>query len=84
MAPFLLNLFIMVEYEHYGNSLNTHPDYFLMKQIYEEDLLIQELETTEHFANFVLPVWENENNLIGKQEVTENEKNILRRTMGFM
>jgi hypothetical protein len=35
----------MTEYEHYGESLNTHPDYFLMKRAYEEKLLIEELET---------------------------------------
>ncbi len=49
----------MTEYEHYGESLNTHPDYFLMKRAYEEKLLIEELETREHFAKFVTPVSEN-------------------------
>lgn len=72
----------MIEYEHYGDSLNTHPDYFLMKRAYEEKLLIEELETTEHFANFVSPVSENNRNLFNKQEVEENEENILRRTLG--
>jgi hypothetical protein len=74
----------MIEYEHYGDSLNTHPDYFLMKRNYEEKLLIEELETTEHFANFVTPVSENNRNLTDKQEVKENEENILRRTVGSL
>jgi hypothetical protein len=77
----------MIEYEHYGDSLNTHPDYFLMKKAYEEDeekLLIEELETTEHFANFVIPVSENRHNITVEQEVKENEENILRCAMGSM
>lgn len=80
----------MTEYEHYGESLNTHPDYFLMKRAYEEKLLIEELETTEHFAKFVTPVAENTQNITveqqGKQElneeINENETNVLRCAMG--
>lgn len=80
----------MTEYEHYSESLNTHPDYFLMKRAYEEKLLIEELETTEHFAKFVTPVAENTQNITveqqGKQElneeINENETNVLRCAMG--
>ena len=74
----------MTEYEHYEESLNTHPDYFLMKKAYEEKLLIEELETNEHFVNFVIPVLENTENFIGKQQVRENEENILRSAVGPM
>jgi hypothetical protein len=74
----------MTEYEHYGESLNTHQDYFLMKKAYKEKLLIEELETNEHFVNFVIPVLENTENFIGKQQVRENEENILRSAVGPM
>lgn len=74
----------MTEYEYYGESLNTHTNYFLMKRAYEEKLLIEELETNEHFVNFVIPVRENTENFIEKQQVTENEKNVLRCTMGSL
>ena len=46
----------MPEYEHYGESLNTHTNYFLMNRAYEEKLLIEELESNDHFVNFVIPV----------------------------
>lgn len=80
----------MPEYEHYGESLNTHPDYFLMKKAYEEKLLIEELETIEHFAKFVTPVLENSQNITQEQqgiqelneEINENEENVLRCAMG--
>lgn len=55
-----------------------------MKRAYEEKLLIEELETNEHFVNFVIPVRENTENFIEKQQVTENEKNVLRCTMGSL
>tara|TARA_R110000868_G_scaffold43581_2_gene146277 strand:- start:665 stop:889 length:225 start_codon:yes stop_codon:yes gene_type:complete len=74
----------MTEFEHYGESLTTHPDYLLMKQMHEENLWYEQLETTKKCSKFVTLVSENEENLIGRQEVKENEKNILRGTLGFV
>lgn len=72
----------MADYEHYGESLNTHPDYLLMKKMYEEELWYEELETRKELTKFVPLVSENTKNLIGSQEVKENEENILRSTVG--
>jgi hypothetical protein len=74
----------MIEYEHYGDLLNTHPDYFLMKRAYEKNLLIKELQTQNHFPNFVNPRSENTSILLQKQKLKENEKNILRCSVGSM
>jgi len=74
----------MPEYEHYGESLNTHTNYFLMNRAYEEKLLIEELESNDHFVNFVIPVLENPHNCTGEQQVKENEKNVLRCTVGSL
>jgi hypothetical protein len=74
----------MTEFEHYGESLTTHPDYLLMKQMHEENLWYEQLETTKESSKFVTLVSENEENLIGRQEVKENEENILRGTLGFV
>ena len=72
----------MTEFEHYGESLSTHPDYLLMQRQYHEELLMSELQITEELSKFVTPVSENEVNLIDIQQVKENEENVLRSTLG--
>jgi hypothetical protein len=74
----------MTEFEEYGESLTTHPDYLLMKRIHEENLWYEQLETTQKSSKFVTLVSENEDNVIGRQEVKENEENVLRNTLGLM
>ncbi len=74
-----------MEFECYGESLSTHPDYLQMKKTYEEDLLLislnEELEISQQTAKFVSPVSENPLNVeITETKLTKkliNEKNIL-------
>jgi hypothetical protein len=80
------------EFECFGESLSTHPNYLQMKRNYEENLLLislqDELEMSEETIKFVSPVSENLLNI----EITENkptkkptnEKNILRNSMDSM
>lgn len=72
----------IAEFEHYGESLTTHPDYLLMKRLHEEQLWYEQLESKKELSKFVPPVLENTENVIGRQEVKENEENILRSTVG--
>ena len=74
-----------IEFECYGESMSTHPDYLQMKKTYEEDLLLislnQELEISQKTIKFVSPVSENLLNVvIAENKLTKkltNEKNIL-------
>lgn len=72
----------MTEFEAYGESLSTHPDYLMMQRHYQEELLMYELQMREELSKFVTPVSENEVNLIDTQQVKENEENVLRSTLG--
>lgn len=72
----------MTEFEEYGESLSTHPDYLMMQHHYHEELLMYELQMTEELSKFVTPVSENEVNLFDIQQVKENEENVLRSTLG--
>jgi hypothetical protein len=72
----------MTEFEAFGESLNTHPDYLMMHRHYREELLMYELQMTEELSKFVTPVSENEVNVIDIQQVKENEENVLRSTLG--
>lgn len=36
-----------LEFEHYGESLESHPDFLLLKKRYEEELMYEELMLTE-------------------------------------
>lgn len=72
----------MTEFEAFGESLSTHPDYLMMQRHYQEELLMYELQMTEELSKFVTPVSENEVNLIDIQGVKENEENVLRSTLG--
>lgn len=81
-----------IEFECYGESMSTHPDYLQMKRNYEEDLLLislnEELEMSQETAKFVSPVFENPLNVeIVENKPTKkptNEKNILRDSMGSL
>lgn len=69
-------------FNHFGESLDTTPDFLLMKRMYEEDLLQWEeknnceklLEISEHIPNFDTPLKEN----LPLNQPTYNEENILR------
>lgn len=74
------------EFEHYGESLSTHPDYLQMKALYEEELLYnslkEELENEEKSIKFVSPIFENPLNKeivenLPKLKNQPNEKNLL-------
>lgn len=80
-SPFYL---IMTEFEAFGESLSTHPDYLMMQRHYQEELLMYELQMMEELPKFVTPVSENRGNVIDRQEVKENEKNVLRGTVGSL
>lgn len=79
-----------MDFDCFGNSLSTHPDYLQIKRNYEENLLLitlnNDLEMSQESTNFVSPVFENPLNV----EIVENkptkkptdEKNILRDSMG--
>lgn len=79
-----------MDFDCFGDSLSTHPDYLQMKRNYEENLLLitlnNDLEMSQESTNFVSPVFENPLNV----EIVENkptkkptdEKNILRDSMG--
>ena len=73
----------ILEIEHFGESLTTHPDYLMMKRMYEEQEFYEKelLENTQECIKFVPPVLENTDNFIGRQEVKENEENVLRNPM---
>lgn len=73
------------EFECFGESLSTHPDYLQMKRNYEENLLLislqEDLEMSPESVNFVSPVFENPLNIeIVENKPTKkptNEKNVL-------
>lgn len=79
-----------MDFDCFGDSLSTHPDYLQIKRNYEENLLLitlnNDLEMSQESTNFVSPVFENPLNV----EIVENkptkkptdEKNILRDSMG--
>jgi hypothetical protein len=56
----------MIEYEHYGESLDSTPDFLFMKKHYEEsvDFSVDMLEEQTEFSIFVDPsnILENLNN----------------------
>jgi len=70
-----------MEIEHYGDSLESHPDYLFMKKMWMEDL-----EKVEESIIFVDPPKFKKDQLFKGINVilttTENEKNILRSPMG--
>ncbi len=80
------------EFECYGESMSTHPDYLQMKRDYEENLLLitlsNDLEMSQETTKFVSPVFENPLNVeIVENKPTKkptNEKNILRNSMGSL
>ena len=75
----------MEEYECYGESLSTHPDYLLMKRDYEEKKLLISLQKEENNNKFVSPVSENPfSRDIRENKKPADEKNILRNTMGSL
>lgn len=70
-----------MEIEHYGDSLDTHPDYLFMKKMWMEDL-----EKVDESLIFVDPPKFNKETLFKGINVilttAENEENILRSPMG--
>lgn len=70
-----------MDIEHYGDSLDTHPDYLFMKKMWMEDL-----EKVDESLIFVDPPKFNKETLFQGINVTlttaENEENILRSPMG--
>lgn len=76
-----------LSFNHYGESLDTSPDFFLAKRAYEESLVDwneddkkcgqheeNRLEITEHIPNFDTPLKEN----VPFKQQNRNEENILR------
>ena len=41
-----------LDFDCYGESLESTPDFFSMKGNYEENLFIQELNSSENFSKF--------------------------------
>ena len=70
-----------MDIEHYGNSLETTPDYLFMKKMWIEDL-----EKVDESLIFVDPPKFNKETLFKGINVTlttiDNEENILRSPMG--
>jgi hypothetical protein len=70
-----------MEIEHYGDSLESHPDYLFMKKMWMEDL-----EKVDESLIFVDPPKFNKKELFKGINVTltttDNEENILRGPMG--
>ena len=70
-----------MDIEHYGDSLETTPDYLFMKKMWMEDL-----EKVEESLIFVDPPKFNKETLFKGINVTlttiDNEENILRSPMG--
>ena len=70
-----------MDIEHYGDSLETTPDYLFMKKMWMEDL-----EKVEESLIFVDPSKFNKETLFKGINVTlttiDNEENILRSPMG--
>ena len=74
----------MIEIEHYGDSLESHPGFLFMKKMWLEDL--EDLEKDEESTIFVDPpkiiskeIFAGVNFTLTKQT---DEKDILRNTLG--
>lgn len=70
----------MIEYEHYGESLDSTPDFLFMKKYYEEsmDFSVDMLEEQTDFITFVDPsnILENLTNEL-KDEQSEDKQRFL-------
>ena len=61
-----------LDFNCYGESLDSTPDFFHMKRQYEEDMLMNSVENLEENLNLFLPV----NEKIGNFDATRIVENL--------